>query len=102
MTNSPGLTDIKQILLTNPSKEMLTEIINNAQITNPLIKSMVFMAISTMKQEELARFAKIAVAAIQYVEAGNVEGLNNLCKRTGIPEPIISVITGYAANYIKQ
>lgn len=102
MIASPGLLDMKKVLLNNPTKETLVEIVNNAQFPNLLIKSMVFLAINQMKSEEVIRFSKVAVAAIQYIEKGDTEGLNNLCLKTGIPAPIISIINSYAANYTQQ
>lgn len=102
MSQPVTLAELKTLLLDNPQKETLIEIISNAQFPNPVIKSMVFMALQAMKPEDVTRFSKVAVAAIQYAQAGDKDGLENLCKRTGIPAPIVSIITGYVSNQPQQ
>lgn len=98
-TGTVSLSALREVLTNQPSKELLVEIVNNAQFPNPVIKMMLFTAMQTMKQEDVIKFSKIAVVAIQYIETGNMEGLKELCARTGIPAPIAAIINGYASNY---
>lgn len=92
-----NLSELRKVLLNNPSKELLVEVIGSSNVP-PALKATVFLGLQTMKPEQIAKFSKVAAIALQYVEQGNIDGLTDLCKRTGIPDPIITVIKSYASN----
>jgi hypothetical protein len=90
--------NIRAALLDHPTREMLVEFINAAALPNPLIKSVVFMAIQRASDAELSRFGTLAALALQYIEQKNLTGLQELLQRAGLPGPFVDMIASYAAN----
>lgn len=92
-----NVSELRVTLLENTSKDFLIEILNNANLANP-VRALAFMAVQTASEKDVIKFSRVAAIALQYIEQKDTPGLERLIISQGIPQPLVNLIMSYVAN----
>lgn len=100
--NAQDLDQIDNLLITNPSRELLIEIAQNGINLPSFAKAAVMIAIQTMTEEQIKTYAEVAHNALVFVKNKDMEGLTGYLGKVGIPAPMLQVLRNYATNNPKN
>jgi hypothetical protein len=93
-----NLAQLRVQLMTNPSRELLIELLNSGTVSNPVLKVMAFTGIQTMSDKDIRRMSNLAAGAIVYMEKKDPEGLSEYLGKVGVPPQLAMMIRNYASN----
>lgn len=88
-----------QLSAPHADRDLLLEIITNAEDIPYMVKGFAAMTINTLPQSEIDRYRDIALGALEFMKSNDSDGLINYLHDNDIPDIILNVIRAYADKY---
>lgn len=84
------------------NRDILIEVIAQGKTFPPLARSAAYIAIQQMSPQEVEKFSVVALRALEYAKAHDLDGLIEYLSGLGLPPAMVSIIREYGSNFIKN